>query len=275
MNPPIVVPNKIDEARACLLSIVREPPSSAVCLKTLPFSRFPNADSFADFVREYGFNVRGQAWEYDGDHNLVFRVMIEPWPVTERWEYALEGVQIDPEWRILDIGSGRRPWPKATHLMDVYDDFRYFASSKQHFTKATITETTPFPDKFFDYSTCFHVLEHVNNPVAAAREISRIAKRGTVECPLPWKDGMLMFLEQDHRWMVLPGNGEMLFYPIDGALYEGLYDKEACRVNYDNLIGNRASTGDKAILRNYFQRIDAKLNVIHRWEGELKIRIIQ
>jgi len=36
----------------------------------------------------------------------------------------------------------------------------------------------PFPDKSFDFVYCAHVLEHVDDPIRACREIMRVGKRG-------------------------------------------------------------------------------------------------
>lgn len=45
----------------------------------------------------------------------------------------------------------------------------------------------PFPTGSFDLVVCFHVLEHVDDDVAAVREISRVlADDGTAVVVVPW-----------------------------------------------------------------------------------------
>ncbi len=59
----------------------------------------------------------------------------------------------------------------------------------------------PFPDKYFDFLICSHVLEHLNDPVQTCREFSRIAKQGYIEVPFYCAD---LFVENNniiHNWL--------------------------------------------------------------------------
>jgi len=195
---------------------------------------------------------------------------------VDRWEYSIKE-EIPKEWNCIDVGCGPNPWPRANIIVDCYDKFAGDRLPDQTFVKATVCETMPFKDKEFDFATAFHIFEHLNDPEAAAGELSRIAKGGVVECPMPWKDGLFLFGEQDHKWFVLPPKKDeiLYFYPIDHDLYSSLFDQEAYGAIYRTYIGNRNNIGDQAILRNYYSRVEPKLNIIHRWEKELKVRVLK
>ena len=77
--------------------------------------------------------------------------------------------QVLPKARILDWGAGQRSFLR---LLDEqgYDSYGIdnFSSPTHHkkLIKASIEEV-PFANEFFDAITCFHVLEHIGNPVQA------------------------------------------------------------------------------------------------------------
>jgi SAM-dependent methyltransferase len=198
---------------------------------------------------------------------------------AERWEYAFPLIGLDPSvfpasWKCLDVGCGRRPWPRANWIMDTNPNNAKHAMENQQFFTGSITGRTPFQDKEFDFVTCFHVLEHVSDPVAAAKEISRIGKQGLVEVPHPCKEGMFLFHESDHRWMIMPGTDRLFFFSINAEWWKQVQDPEAQGAIARKYIGTMANVGDDAILRNYFTRVEAYTNIIHRWQGELKVEIM-
>lgn len=117
--------------------------------------------------------------------------------------------------KVLDMGSGHIPFPLATHLADISTTdhsigrnsalFK-FIENKPVFECSV--EITPFEDKEFDFVYCSHVLEHVNSPENACRELMRIAKRGYIETPSKGKDiFMCSALPSNHvQYVSLVGN---------------------------------------------------------------------
>src|SRR3990172_6643301 len=78
--------------------------------------------------------------------------------LRKRWDPSFK------ERKVLDIGSGHRPHPDATHLVDLYlkDDTERGKKLKRlgkYLIQANI-ETLPFKDKVFEYIYASHVLEH-------------------------------------------------------------------------------------------------------------------
>lgn len=240
---------------------------------TFTFDTAEGSSTYRDIIEESGLRFIDSTGS-----ELVY---LKPGRI-ERWEYAFPIAKIDPalftpEKKCIDIGGGRKPWPRANVVVDSNDEFAKHVLPGQTFVPGSITQRLPFQDKEFDFATCFHVLEHVNDPVVAAAEISRIAKEGLVEVPHPTKDGMLLFHETDHRWFVLPSQkegGPLYFSRINSDWWSRLHDPEAIGAAYRNYIGTLNNVGDAAILRNYFARIEADTNIIHRWSGKLEIKVL-
>jgi len=97
--------------------------------------------------------------------------------------------------RVLDVGGGRHPFNPATHVMDIAP---YAAEGlagaldgalERRFSAETwivhdaCAPPWPFPDKFFDFSFCSHLLEDVRDPIAVCAELTRVSKAGYVETP--------------------------------------------------------------------------------------------
>jgi SAM-dependent methyltransferase len=107
--------------------------------------------------------------------------------------------------KVLDIGCGGMPFEAATHLADITltDDSARFGLSVPRSPRPVFecsVERMPFADFEFDFVYCAHVLEHVQDPAAACRELMRIAPRGYIECPRSWTE--FVFSAPDHRWLV-------------------------------------------------------------------------
>jgi SAM-dependent methyltransferase len=95
--------------------------------------------------------------------------------------------------RVLDVGGWYLPLNSATHVIDILpyatrgepldpETEARFSAATWHVLDACVPPW-PFPDKFFDFSFCSHLLEDVRDPLAVVRELSRVAKSGYVETP--------------------------------------------------------------------------------------------
>jgi ubiquinone/menaquinone biosynthesis C-methylase UbiE len=74
---------------------------------------------------------------------------------------------------ILDVGCGKRPCGHVN--TDLYLE-RLDPSRIRNFVKSTIY-ALPFPDRMFDMVVCREVLEHLDDPLSALKELIRVAKR--------------------------------------------------------------------------------------------------
>ncbi len=97
--------------------------------------------------------------------------------------------------RVLDVGGWHNPFGPATHVIDLgaYATRRreeaLTPGEAERFTAETwavhdvCLTPWPYPDRFFDFAICSHLLEAVRDPLPVCRELMRVAKRGYVEVP--------------------------------------------------------------------------------------------
>ena len=107
---------------------------------------------------------------------------------------ARVAARVDAGWtRVLEIGPGFHPFPKANILVEkpVRDRSIDYATRDRagrgraiHYLDVN-SEPLPFADDEIDFVYCRHVVEDVANPGHLLREMSRVAKRGYVETPTP------------------------------------------------------------------------------------------
>lgn len=122
-------------------------------------------------------------------------------------------LNIPREARVLDVGSGHNPHPRANVVVDKYVDDNYHRAGnlkvlkKQEFISAD-GEHLPFKDKEFDYVICNHVLEHVDNPKQFLAELSRVGKRGYIETPSLLGEHLIP--KPSHKWLLLDINDKLV-----------------------------------------------------------------
>lgn len=108
--------------------------------------------------------------------------------------------------KILDLGSGNSPFLYATHLVDLHTDDDFHRGGEKlvldniPMSVADICNL-PFRDKEFDFVFCSHVLEHVEDPKRACKEIIRVGEKGYIETPTRLSDMMYNF-SYLHNWHI-------------------------------------------------------------------------
>lgn len=135
--------------------------------------------------------------------------------------------------RSLDVGGWHKPLNAATHVLDVspYETRCRLAATDprnaERFTRDTwirmdICGRTPwpFPDRYFDFACCSHVLEDIRDPIWVVSELSRVAQAGYIETPTPaseilaghWPFRPAVIGQLHHRWFVeFPSNDQIVF----------------------------------------------------------------
>lgn len=123
-------------------------------------------------------------------------------------------LHIDKSALVLDIGSGNRPHPRADVLCDMFiEDGTHrqgkgIVKDERLMVQADICNL-PFKDKAFGYAIASHVLEHIEDVQKATNELTRVAHSGYIETPSPL--GELIFNRCEHKWLVEPKGGGLLF----------------------------------------------------------------
>jgi hypothetical protein len=129
-------------------------------------------------------------------------------PLSNTWVYQNEVMEWDipAGSQVLDVGSGGWPFRHATALADKYVGLTThrvepIARDNRPFYEVDL-EKLSFDDKSYDFVFCSHVLEHMDNPGTAMRELMRVGKRGYIEVPTRLSDVMLNFtrIPNHHRW---------------------------------------------------------------------------
>ncbi|HVI50342.1 MAG TPA: methyltransferase domain-containing protein [Candidatus Sulfotelmatobacter sp.] len=170
---------------------------------------------------------------------------------VRKWWGPLDGVQnyvadsIPQGARVLEIGPGIAPFRRATHLFDreFYWDVLPEGILRENIYTGDAEGSLPFPDKYFDFVYCRHVVEDLNNPFTLLKEMSRIGKAGYVETPsvmvemcrgvdgkgAPWRG------YHHDNWFVGNSSGKLIFvrkFPTVEYLLDFDEDK------YESVISN-------------------------------------
>lgn len=112
--------------------------------------------------------------------------------------------------KVLEVGPGLVPFPRATHFVDHHPGENIILCDVQR-------NPLPFPDKYFDFVYCRHVVEDIIYPLNFLTEMSRVAKAGYIETPSvlaevcrgvdggspPWRG------YNHHNWFVWNQNGKL------------------------------------------------------------------
>ena len=91
--------------------------------------------------------------------------------------------------KVLDVGSGNKPFPQATHLIDMYD-----TEEQRHGVELVIGDRELiegdvcdvlklYPDNHFDFCYSSHTFEHIKDLPLALDLISKKCKRGFYALP--------------------------------------------------------------------------------------------
>lgn len=193
-------------------------------------------------------------------------------PVMNTWTYQNEVMHwsIAPNDLVLDIGAGGWPFKRANHLADKFPD------ATTHRVEAMVRDERPFfevdlerlsfGDHTYDFVFCSHVLEHLDNPGRAMRELMRVGRRGYIEVPTRLSDAMFNFtrLPNHHRWhgMVL-GDTLVLVEWNDWERRDlGNHFFDALHSPYNN------------VFQEFFERNRDLFFVSYHWQDAIKFLII-
>ena len=102
----------------------------------------------------------------------------------------------------IDVGCGHKPRPGFDVYTDVYmsDAVKNNPELVHKFVEAPLENMPLFLDKQFDFAYCHHVIEHVNDPDKACKELTRIAKEGVLYFPSPQLE--IVCGRYDHKWLI-------------------------------------------------------------------------
>jgi SAM-dependent methyltransferase len=139
---------------------------------------------------------------------------------------------------VVDIGSGDKPFWRG----DVFVDKLSLGNAQRDtqfgavrdvgkFVDSDVTHM-PFHDKAFDFSFCSHLLEHVDDPAAVIKEITRVSRAGYLEVP----NGLLETIRpfRSHLWFVYWAKNKLVFVRKSKKMHEVLSQNG---ITYDAVLG--------------------------------------
>ncbi len=182
---------------------------------------------------------------------------------------------IKPNYKVLDIGSGHLPFPAATHLADFSVEENMHGRAgipfKHVLGKPVLhcdVENMPFKDKAFDFVYCSHVLEHVQDPISACKELSRVSKRGYIEAPSRAKDLFLSSAKiSKHLWSVELTNNVLVFSEYTDREKQGLESNILMDMHI-----RPTSDREKAFSALIYLKAD-QVNTMVTWEKEIPCEV--
>jgi SAM-dependent methyltransferase len=170
--------------------------------------------------------------------------------------------------RVLEVGGGNNPNPRANVVVDKFVESNYHRAgdlkvlAKQKFMQAD-GEQLPFKDGEFDYVICCQVLEHVEDPVKFLAEQFRVAKRGYIETPSLL--GEYLFPRESHKWILHEVNNTL--YLVDKSKLGFYYGYDMGELIQDYLPTH--SIGFKVVERTHPNLFTIRIE----WEKDFKYEI--
>lgn len=171
---------------------------------------------------------------------------------------------------ILDVGGGHYPFPYATILSDkftevtkhraeelVRDERPFFIFDVQYI---------PFKDKSINFLYCSHVLEHVDDPGKACREIQRVAKSGYIETPNFMKDVLFGWSRGMHKWHTIFKNDTLYFFEFTDRELDGLRSPAWSKLIFSPI--------EKPLQKAFYDNQDV-FNTMFIWNDRFKVKVIR
>jgi hypothetical protein len=183
------------------------------------------------------------------------------------WEYQQKLVEpaMPKSGIILDIGSGHNPVPKANILADFFPEDTIHRAASMVEDRPVIVcsvDRVPMLDKSIDFVTCSHIIEHVDSPIRAGKELARIAKAGYIETPAFGKD-IIVGTGDMHKWQVVEFEGIMHFYEYSDRQRDGNTTSPAMHL--------WVSPNHHPWQDFFWERQDL-FNAMHLWQNQPEIR---
>jgi len=164
---------------------------------------------------------------------------------------------------VLEIGSGNNPNPRSDVLCD-----RYLRDNRERAGGFSIVidrpfvvcdgYRLPFADKAFDYVICSHVFEHMDDPIAFAREVTRVAKAGSIEVPSAISERV--FGWGFHHWYGELDKGILAFTrKREGEQFSGFFHRMIARSIW---------------FRRFFEEHEGEWYTRLEWQGQIPLRVV-
>jgi uncharacterized protein YbaR (Trm112 family) len=168
---------------------------------------------------------------------------------------------------VLDVGSGDGPFARADILCDKYiEDTENRVGHlliDRPFVAGDIM-ALPFRDNTFAYVYCSHVLEHVEEPEKALKELMRVGRRGFIETPSEFLEKIKC--SPGHRWYIRMEHDTFTFIEKDKEIFDPLIQ---------DISEQRLINKDKTFMNFYWKNFYTLFNIGYEWAGKIDFKIIR
>jgi methyltransferase family protein len=136
---------------------------------------------------------------------------------------------IRPSDRVLDVGGGYGPFPRADAVLDL-EPYDFYLAHKTGDERVNFGRDDWYvgdichpsaweriPDKAFDFVVCSHTLEDVRDPIFVCSQLNRVGKAGYIETPSKFREcaktsaSEVVIGWEHHRWFLEVENGTVFF----------------------------------------------------------------
>lgn len=203
-----------------------------------------------------------------------------------RWTAGLSWsrIKVNPEWLVLDVGSGHNPNSRADVLLD-----RDLEPSEHRTGQRTAVPegrgmvvgdaaAMPFRGQAFDYAIASHIAEHVEDPGKLMSELQRVAREGYLETPGPLTEHLINV--PYHRWQVRRSGGFLVFkrkksYHVPWPGFFAFFNMN------DTIAGRRTLKSANPLLVLLHRAITRAWKLLplaytrHHWSGAIRFQVLR
>lgn len=176
-----------------------------------------------------------------------------------------EIIRIPRNAKVLDIGSGNNPFVRADILCErsVADDTERVGKIviDRPLVMADVT-LLPFIDNAFDVIVCCHLLEHLEKPEDAIKEIMRVGRSGIIEVPSEYFEKINS--HPYHYWFITHENNILKFRPKSKPVFDEFLTK---------FFHEKIWLIDKHFMKFYNSNRYKYFNIRFHWKGKINYSI--
>jgi hypothetical protein len=172
-------------------------------------------------------------------------------------------VDIHPGDKVLEIGPGEFPFPKATHFLDIVPNTNVPADM----LKIGDIRHIPYWNKEFDVVVASHVLEHVEEVEIAIAEMQRVGKRGAIQCPSIVTDWFFQHGRTHTLWQVVKTGNHIVFTRLEKPLIDEEWERYTWPIMWDPDKSNQIAMA----MHDFLWRNSVFMNPSVYWDEQTKL----
>jgi predicted SAM-dependent methyltransferase len=222
-------------------------------------------ESIVEALEEFGF-VRIQVLPNIHFYPAIVVRAEKGDPYIDDRAYQFPLPEYDPSCvNVLDVGPGNYPLPFATRCFDK-DDF--YKDSRIVPCDVGDIYNLPYKDNEYNFAYASHVLEHLEFPEKALKELMRVGRRGYIEVPTAMVDYQQQHGRVHTRWMSLPSPIGIVMVEKTPAM--GMFFDDRYVGNYAHALTHYSNsvTRNEQNIRMQFWRNQKFLNASSSWNKD-------